>query len=85
MSNTIVDELRLLTVEELAQICGTGQDWIRQGLKARRWAFTMVGRQYRFTRSQAEAIIDAHRVDAATVPSRDELADRRYGAGRRSA
>lgn len=73
----LVEELRLLTVPELAEICGTGTDWIEQALAARRYEFTMVGRQYRFTRAQAEAIIASKRVPAETAPTRDEVAARR--------
>lgn len=75
-----VEQLYLLTVDELAELCQTGKDWIQKGCKARRWEFSMVAHQYRFTIEQARAIIAAHRVEAATVPSRDELAERRRGA-----
>lgn len=81
MSNTFAD-LQLIGVEELAQLCGTGKDWIQKGCQARRWEFTLVGRQYRFTVEQTRAIIAAHRVAAAKIPGRDELAERRYDAGR---
>lgn len=72
---SLVDDLKLLTVKDLAEICGTGTDWINKALTARRFDFTMVGRQYRFTREQAEAIIASKRVAAQAAPGRDEVAE----------
>lgn len=81
----LAEQLRLLTVEELAEVCGTGEDWIRKGCQARRYEFTMVGRSYRFTRAQAEAIIASKAVPAQGAPTRDEVAAQRTRARRRAA
>jgi excisionase family DNA binding protein len=81
--SALVEELRLLTLQDLADICGTGTDWIEQALAARSYEFTMVGRQYRFTRAQAEAIIASKAVRPEAAPTRDEVAEKR--SGRRAA
>jgi excisionase family DNA binding protein len=80
--NALVDELRLLSVEDLAEVCGTGTDWIEEALAARRYEFTMVGRRYRFTKAQAEAIIASKRVPAETAPTADEVAVKRLNRRR---
>jgi hypothetical protein len=76
------DPLALLTPADLAELWGTGEDWIRQGVAARRWKWTRAGREIRFTRDQAAAILADREVEAeqTQVPTRDEVAARRATA-----
>lgn len=61
---TDFDDLRLIGVKDLADLCGTGEDWIRKGASARRFDWTKAGGQIKFTRQQAEAAIASMRVVA---------------------
>lgn len=76
------DDLRLLSVPDLAQLCGTGEDWIRKGAQAREFEWTRAGGQIKFTRTQAEAAIASKRVAAQSAPTNDEVAARRQAAAR---
>lgn len=76
------EDLRLISVETLANLCGTGEDWIRKGAAAREFDWTKAGREIKFTRAQAEAAIATRRVAAQGMPTHDEIAARRQSAGR---
>lgn len=76
------DPLQLLTFADLARLWGTGEDWIRRGVSARRFPFTHAGREIRFTRDQAAAILAARAVEPAHVPTRDQVAATRARAAR---
>ncbi|HZN76052.1 MAG TPA: hypothetical protein VFC00_30850 [Micromonosporaceae bacterium] len=58
------EDLRLITVADLADLCGTGEDWIRRGAAARQFDWTKAGKEIKFTRAQAEAAIESRRVAA---------------------
>lgn len=77
-----IDPLALLSPADLAELWGTGEDWIRRGVAARRWRWTRAGREIRFTREQAAAILADLVVEAEQeqVPTRDEVAARRAAA-----
>lgn len=63
---TFVDfeDLRLITVAQLAELCGTGEDWIRKGASGRQFDWTRAGNEIKFTRAQAEAAIASRTVAA---------------------
>jgi len=82
------EDLRLISVSDLADLCGSGEDWIRKGAAAREFDWTKAGREIKFTRGQAEAAIASRRVAAQGLPTLDEVAARRQAgvrAKRRSA
>lgn len=76
------EDLRLLSVPDLAQLCGTGEDWIRKGAQAREFEWTKAGGQIKFTREQAQAAIASKKVAAQGAPRHDEVAARRQSAAR---
>jgi len=76
------DPLELLTFADLAELWQTGEDWLRRGVSARRLPHTRVGREIRFTRDQAAAILASRAVELAHVPTRDEVAARRADVAR---
>jgi hypothetical protein len=84
LNRSLVEELKLLTIADLAEICGTGEDWIRRACSARTIEWTKAGREIRFTRAQAEAAIASRAERPARVPRADEVAAKREQA-RRSA
>jgi hypothetical protein len=71
------DPLELFTIPELAAMWKTGKDWLEKGVQARRWEFTRAGREIRFTRAQAAAILASRAVEPAHIPTRDEVAAKR--------
>lgn len=85
LNAALVAELKLLTIADLAEICGTGEDWIRRAVSARQFEWTKVGREVRFTRAQAEAAIASRAERPVKVPRADEVAAARNGARRSAA
>ena len=76
------EDLRLLSVPDLAELCGTGEDWIRKGAQAREFDWTRAGGQIKFTHEQAKAAIASKRVAAQGAPTHDEVAARRQSTTR---
>ncbi len=65
------EDLRLIGVGELAELCDSGEDWIRQGCAARTIEWTKAGREIKFTRDQARAAIASKAVPVQN-PGRSE-------------
>lgn len=76
------DPLELFTFTDLAQMWGTGEDWLRKGVSARRLPHHRVADQIRFTREDAAEILASLAVRPAKVPTRDEVASRRADVAR---
>lgn len=73
------DPQALLTLDDMAELCQTGTDWIRKLVQARKVEHTRVAGQIRMTRDEFAAMIRDHAVPASEVPipTRDEVSARR--------
>lgn len=60
----------LLNKHQLAEILGKPVTFVEENCAARRWEFTWVGREYRFTEAQVEQIIASLTVPAQSAPAR---------------
>lgn len=79
-----IDDLKLITVEELAEICHSGIDWIEKAVQARSIPFTRPARRTLFTRAQVAEIIAMHEFRPSSVPTTAEVDAKRDEAAKRS-
>lgn len=73
------DPQALLTLDDMAELCQTGTDWIRKLVQARKVEHSRIAGQIRMTRDEFAALIRDHKVPASAVPipTRDEVSARR--------
>lgn len=71
------DPLKLYTFAELAELWGTGEDWLRKGVSSKKYPHHRIADQIRFSRENAAAILALHAVEPAHIPTRDQVAARR--------
>lgn len=75
---------RFLTPADLADVFGVPESKVMQWRRAYQWPHVKIGRKFRFTVEQVEAIKRAHTVQAGQIAATDGRTQRSAGRKRAS-